>query len=164
MVDAKDYKIEVLIFENIEPYPAFEKQPYTPPQEPRNNAEAWPLEASMLLEQASTIGLSPDYNLLRHMSWGQESLPLSESAAREIIEPNINGWIKVYANQLLFANLDLDVNGYRMVEKRRLKLNELHFFDHPKFGVLMQVSRLEQQTDESDSNQSSPDSGPSTRP
>ena len=33
--------------------------------------------------------------------------------------------------------------GYRMVEKRRLKLNERHYFDHPKFGLLVQVSRLE---------------------
>ena len=141
---AKDYKVEVLIFENVEAHPAYENQPYTAPEKPRTNAEIWPLQASMLLEQASAISLSEDYELLGYMSWGQESLPLSESAAREISELSINGWIKVYANQLLFANLDLDVNGYRMIEKRRLKLDELHYFDHPKFGLLMQVSRLEE--------------------
>ena len=30
----------------------------------------------------------------------------------------------------------------RLVESRRIKLNELHYFDHPLFGILVQVSRL----------------------
>ena len=53
----------------------------------------------------------------------------------------------MYADQLLFTNIDLDHNGFRMKEKRRLKLNEKHFFDHPKFGLIMQVSRLEPKKD-----------------
>jgi len=60
-----------------------------------------------------------------------------------VIEQDINGWVKIYAEQLLFANIDVDYLGYRLNEKRRLKLNEKHFFDHPKFGLLVQVSRLE---------------------
>jgi hypothetical protein len=43
------------------------------------------------------------------------------------------------------------MDGFRLAEKRRIKLDEKHFFDHPKFGVLMQVSRLEQ-PDKSDAN------------
>jgi hypothetical protein len=31
----------------------------------------------------------------------------------------------------------------RLTESRRIRLNELHYFDHPLFGVLVQVSRLE---------------------
>ncbi|MCH8262038.1 MAG: hypothetical protein IIA77_03155 [Proteobacteria bacterium] len=31
----------------------------------------------------------------------------------------------------------------QMKETRRIKLNELHYFDHPLFGVLMRVTRLE---------------------
>ena len=54
---------------------------------------------------------------------------------------------KVYATDLLFADINIDVNGYRLTEKRRLKLNEKHFFDHPKFGLLVQVSRLEAQAE-----------------
>lgn len=33
------------------------------------------------------------------------------------------------------------VEYVRMVETRRIKLNELHYFDHPLFGVIIQVSR-----------------------
>ena len=31
----------------------------------------------------------------------------------------------------------------QMKETRRIKLNELHYFDHKLFGVLMRVTRLE---------------------
>jgi len=31
----------------------------------------------------------------------------------------------------------------QMKETRRIKLNELHYFDHPLFGVIMRVTRLE---------------------
>ena len=30
----------------------------------------------------------------------------------------------------------------RLRESRRMKLNELHYFDHPLFGLFMRVSRF----------------------
>lgn len=35
------------------------------------------------------------------------------------------------------------VEYIRLTETRRIKLNELHYFDHPMFGVILQVSRYE---------------------
>ena len=68
-----------------------------------------------------------------------------------MVESDSHGYIKVYAEQLLFTNIDIDYKGFRLKENRRLKLNEQHFFDHPKFGLLMQVSRLEKpKVDETD--------------
>lgn len=40
----------------------------------------------------------------------------------------------IYASQL--------AEYVRMRESRKIKLNELHYFDHPLFGVILQVSRL----------------------
>jgi len=37
-----------------------------------------------------------------------------------------------------------DADYVRLSESRKIKLNELHYFDHPLFGVLLQVSRLEE--------------------
>ena len=145
VVQAKDYKVEVLLFENLEAHSAFESQHYREPGVRETDAETWFIEPSMLLDEATAIETSANYKMLRYFSWGQESLPLSESAAFNVLEQQINGWIKIYANELLFANLDLDFNGYRMDQKRRLKLDEKHYFDHPKFGVLLQVSRLEKE-------------------
>lgn len=35
-----------------------------------------------------------------------------------------------------------DADYVRLTETRRIKLNELHYFDHPLFGVILQVSRF----------------------
>lgn len=140
---SKEYKVEVLVFKNNNPSTATENTNYVEPRESKSGSQTWLLEPSMLLDQASRISNSSNYTLMHHFSWGQEALPYQKSANYSVIEQEVRGWIKVYAEQLLFANIDLDYLGYRMVEKRRLKLNERHYFDHPKFGLLVRVSRLE---------------------
>jgi hypothetical protein len=37
------------------------------------------------------------------------------------------------------------VDYVRLNETRRIRLNELHYFDHPMFGVILQVSRYERE-------------------
>jgi len=77
------------------------------------------------------------------------------------INPPVTGNIQVYENRLLFVDIDISVEiptevpdfsqassarppgVYRIQEKRRVKLNELHYFDHPFFGALVRVSRVE---------------------
>lgn len=145
---AKDYQVEVVIFENLAGSRAYEPHSYRAPEAMLSKSETWQVSASLLVDEAKAIQNSADYRLLHHYSWGQKSLPYSQSAAYQIAEQNIKGWFKIYATQLLFANIDIDFNGYRVNEKRRLKLNEKHFFDHPKFGILLQVSRLEEQETE----------------
>lgn len=142
-ISAKEYKVEVLVFENLTQNQAYEPHTYEAPKIIESDAQTWSIEPSMLLEAAKSLQNSRDYLLLHHYSWGQETLPASEAAPFQIQEQNLNGWIKVYAKQLLFAKIDLDFNGYRVDEIRRLKLDEKHFIDHPKFGILLQVSRLE---------------------
>ena len=148
LVSAKEYQIEAIVFANNQPQTAYESTQYQTIAELESEAETWFLEPSMLLEELEALEGAENYRVLAHLSWGQEALPSSEAAIYQITEPEFAGWIKVYAGHLLFANLDIDFNGYRMNEKRRLKLNEKHFFDHPKFGVLLRVSRLEQEEDE----------------
>jgi len=155
LVSAKDYKVEVLVFKNIGDHRAYESYRNSTIGEMLSNATVWQIEPSLLEQDATSIVDSEDYQLTHHLSWAQESLPYSESAAVNIIETGLNGWIKVYASHLLFINVDLDFNGYRMNEKRRIKLNEKHFFDHPKFGLLVQVSRREETEPDEDLNNDS---------
>ena len=145
---AKDYKVEMLVFKNLHPNQASENNQFQQIDKMLSNANVWLIEPSMLINQATAIDNSSDYELLYHFSWGQESKPYSSSAAVNLTETDLFGWVKVYAKQLLFTNLDLEFDGYRMTEKRRIKLDEKHFFDHPKFGILMQVSRLEKNESE----------------
>jgi len=142
---AKDYIVEAIIFENASESMVTEPHAYEAPKKPRTEAQAWLLETNLLDEQADKISKSDEYYMRYHFAWGQESLPYSKSATYTVVETDAQGYIKIYADNLLFANIDLDYKGFRMMEKRRLKLNEKHYFDHPKFGVLLQVSRLEHQ-------------------
>ena len=139
---AKEYKIEALIFKNLNGSRASESHHYQPPKSVESEAQTWLVKPSMLLKEAQALKQSPDYQLLHYYSWGQEVLPSSQAAVYNLIETELSGWIKVYARTLLFANLDIDLDGYRMTENRRLKLDEEHYFDHPKFGVILRVSRL----------------------
>ena len=148
MVVAKEYIVEAIIFENALDSNITEPHAYQAPKKPRTGAKAWVLEKQLLLEQADALEASPDYELRYHFAWGQESLPYRNSATYTVVENDARGYIKVYADQLLFANIDIDYKGFRLFEKRRLKLKEKHYFDHPKFGVLIQVSRLEPVTEE----------------
>jgi hypothetical protein len=155
-VTANDYMVEVLIFENTNASTATESHAYEAPKKMKSESNAWLIEPTMLIEDAILLEQSPDYLLKQHYSWGIESLPYQQSANYTIVEAESQGYIKVYAGQLLFTNIDIDYKGFRMKEKRRLKLNEKHFFDHPKFGILMQVSRLPETPEESDLEQIEP--------
>jgi hypothetical protein len=79
----------------------------------------------------------------------------------------IEGTIRVRASQFLHADVDMiyfpqaapesvihpavtstspvtvQLGYSRLRESRRMKLNELHYFDHPLFGIIMHISRAE---------------------
>lgn len=85
----------------------------------------------------------------------------------------LEGWLRVFENRLLFVEADIVAQvtptnrqprvpvystreqaqehagwepapeSFRIQERRRVKLNELHYFDHPFFGLLVRVSRAE---------------------
>jgi len=94
------------------------------------------------------------YQPFYYRSWlisvrsGQVSLPI------EISEPELNlkGWIKIQRGNLLHIIADLEFVSdsvessgvvYRLSEKRRVLLNEVHYLDHPFFGVVIKVSPVE---------------------
>ena len=54
--------------------------------------------------------------------------------------------ISVAEDQLEIMGVLTQANSadyFRLNESRRIKLNEFHYFDHPSFGVIIQVRRLE---------------------
>ena len=85
-------------------------------------------------------------------------------AALSVPEAIIDGFVRVRSAQLLHVNIDLayyprhspalpttddndrrfkrEIEYVRLHETRKIKLNELHYFDHPMFGVILQVRRL----------------------
>ena len=53
----------------------------------------------------------------------------------------------MYLSRYLHVELDLIFEGsdglrYRLAERRRVRSNENHYFDHPAFGVIARITRL----------------------
>lgn len=134
-----NYQVEVVIFKHV--YGPVGNNPTLIEKIP-SYANSWPLKKSLLVPHAKKIAQAPHYQILSHLSWGQKSAPFNASAATEFTENGLNGYIKVFAKQLLFAEIKLSLEGHFLSERRRLKLNEIHYFDNAGIGVLVQVSRL----------------------
>ncbi len=58
--------------------------------------------------------------------------------------PRAEGVIRVKVGRLLHVDVDFlyyhEGSPVRLTETRKLKLREIHYFDHPLFGVILQVS------------------------
>ncbi len=118
------------------------------------------------------LKLSSGYRPIHHVAWEQPELIKSRAKKVHIKNPEakINGTVNLRGGHLL--HLDLDISYFidlftesvtafaeegvdadeeitmsgtyaQMQETRRIKLNELHYFDHPLFGVIMRVTRLQ---------------------
>ncbi len=102
------------------------------------------------------------YAPLLHVGWRQPGL--SRSRARRVfisdkarvqndvatmqlevpIEERVEGTVQISAGRLLYVATDF-VNYFgesavRITEQRKVKLKEIHYFDHPLFGVIVQVT------------------------
>jgi hypothetical protein len=106
-----------------------------------------------------TLQLQGGYRPLLHGAWvqplaiGQAAAALHVRAAgaagdREIV----SGFIRVESADALYLSADLeyapgaqDDGGiiYRLHERRRFGLDEVHYLDHPKFGLIVRVSALQ---------------------
>jgi len=55
----------------------------------------------------------------------------------------VEGTVRVRTGRLLYVNVDFvnygEESPLRITEQRRVKLKELHYFDHPLFGVIVRV-------------------------
>ncbi len=111
----------------------------------------------------SKLKSSSLYNPLSYLAWQQPSLEARNARSVKVQifngvdELNVLGKLKIRSGVYLHADLDLaysvspgslmieEDNGgkiARLTESRRIKLNEIHYFDHPLFGAIVRVVRL----------------------
>jgi len=127
-----------------------------------------PRNALRLRAHWQTMKNSARYRPLAHVAWRQVvvdrqraeaiTLPSTLSAEAEP-EPYIDGTVRVAVERYLHLYLDLQLHSYsgvdefelleyenpefRLREHRRMRSKELHFFDHPRFGVLALITPYE---------------------
>lgn len=92
---------------------------------------------------------SAAYRPLMHVAWTQSvsANSLGRAVHLQNTEGTLNGFFRLQRGHVLhmIADLEYSPNGgviYRLNEKRRFKFNEIHYLDHPKFGVVVRVSPL----------------------
>ncbi len=110
-----------------------------------------------------------DYRVIEHFVWHQPASALNSTEkllvqfgyfkTRQFRE--VEGTINLQLGRYLHLDIDLwkilaeppnftadnysfhsPIFYYRMHESRRLRLGEMHYFDHPKFGLLVQIRRV----------------------
>lgn len=154
----REYTIELIIFA--------QDQPTTEVFEEMESKIAWPRKVAKrsaykkvkkdelsLQKSYSKLVRGNDYQPIMHVAWVQKVNSDSYSRAVKISnrEGTINGFFMLQRGHLVHMIADIeyspdeyeDAPVYRLNEKRRFKLNETHYLDHPKFGILARVSPVE---------------------
>ncbi len=151
MAKGRLYKIELLIFSqhmpNSEVFEQTESQIKWPRRlKSRSAFKAASPEFMRLHGSYASMARSQQYQPLMHVAWIQSVKSNSYSQAVQITDPagRLNGYFRLQRGNLVHMIADLEYSSgsviYRLKEKRRFKLNETHYLDHPKFGVLARVS------------------------
>lgn len=81
---------------------------------------------------------------LLHLAWIQPASPGRNAPYHVSNGETVAGVVSLERGEALHAIVDMEYRAadgklYRLREKRQLKLNEIHYLDHPVFGVLIQV-------------------------
>ena len=121
--------------------------PQPPPPDAR--FEPLPPDRMLLIPEFQRLRNSKQYRPLVHLGWRQQILGPRQSVARPLYEQagtvSIEGLLRVYTETFLHVDLDLtlrvsDDGSYRLNDSRRLRSGETHYFDHPRFGVLLRLT------------------------
>ncbi len=103
------------------------------------------------------------YAPILHVSWLQQVGKNRLSNAVHIYTTDgqgdypLNGFVRIQRGNYLHLLVDLEYTRditdpdsgafrtvvYRLQEKRRIKLNEIHYLDHPRFGVIAEVKPVD---------------------
>lgn len=149
------YQIELMIFSQA--------MPTTEVFEQTTSEISWPSgltelsaykkpDATTLGDSYAALAKDSAYKPIMHVAWVQPVAAGELDALVHIRDADgkLNGYFQIQSGQGLQMAVDLELtansgNGpviYRLNEKRSIKLNDVYYLDHPKFGVVVKVSPL----------------------
>ncbi len=100
------------------------------------------------------------YEPLLHFGWTQPTYPKEETEARPLssfvtLPVGLEGDLTLYLSRYLHLVVNLQMDApqsssirYRIEEDRIFRNGELRYYDHPKFGVLAKITRVEEEEPE----------------
>lgn len=149
------YDIEVLVFENRLPgleggefwkAPAKESSDI----EQATLPEGVPAPDSALSQAASALERGGQHRVLAHKYWQQAAEAKAETMPLRLQSPGgeLDGLLRFYFSRFLHVELNLTLQdsaggtAYRLAEHRRVRPQEIYYFDHPRIGALVRVTAV----------------------
>jgi hypothetical protein len=111
--------------------------------------EPLPETAWQLATAEQALARHGGYELLAHAAWAALVPPNGRTTARldDLLKEGtpLAGAVALQRGQYLFLGVEIDYQAapgktFGLREKRRVKFSERHYFDHPAFGVIAQVT------------------------
>ena len=102
--------------------------------------------SSSLLNAATTLKRKPQYSVLKHISWTQRIGADKTGRSVKIDSREIKGFVQLKRGHTLHLNIGMEYqnpyaeNTFTISEQRRILLNQKHYFDHPRFGVIVSIT------------------------
>ena len=169
--EGEAYQIDLLTFSQTMPNTEIFEQTVSQISWPADLTELSAYkEADNKTLAASYAALSNDaaYRPILYAAWVQHAPAGGLSAPVHIqgVDGDLDGYVQIRQGQGLQMTVDLELSSkrrsgsgaasaqaadlyvgdkaviYRLNEKRPVKLNEIYYFDHPKFGVIVKISPL----------------------
>ncbi len=102
-----------------------------------------------LVQAYETMRRSRDYSPMIHIGWIQEGRPRSSAVPYRLSGGSgnytVSGTARLVLEQRLRLDVDLEMTGddgpFYLADGRPLRRGDLHYFDHPRFGVIAVVTR-----------------------
>lgn len=152
------YDIEVLVFENRQPgleggeaWKELRKE--LGDVEQAATPEGTPAPDSALAQAAGALERGGQHRVLVHKRWQQNADAKSATAPLRLqsADNELDGTLRFYLSRFLHVELNLalqdprgtgGVTSFQLSEHRRVRPQEIHYFDHPKLGALVRVTAV----------------------
>ena len=143
------YQVAVVVFSQpLHTDEDLSDQPPIPWPASARTPKPLPAAQSRLYSAYDRLRRSPSYHPLLHMAWNQPAWPNRINAPYQVGNgSNVRGVVRIQRGEYLHAIVDMEYQApdgtvHRLREKRRLKFNEVHYLDHPAFGVLIRITPI----------------------
>ena len=151
-----EFDVELIVFRHLSPddsEPQIDREQET--DKPRIRRQRYtPLTTDQLRLGSISQKLlsSRDWSPILHYGWRQPVLGREDAPAVSLSGNRrgafASGSVRLSVERFLRLELDLQMDpgtgiSYKMDQTRRLRSGQIHYFDHPQFGVIALVSKAE---------------------
>lgn len=155
--ESPNYEVEILIFENLKPDTGGEALVATGHatvdassvgMEGGRGIQPLPRGPYNLQAIYDAMRRSSQYRPLLHWAWRQPGWPQNRSVAIQLQGSGLGGYLTLIRSRYLHLSADVIFNDplsgtpLRLREIRRMRSGELHYFDHPRYGILARITPL----------------------